>query len=180
MKTIVTVAASGLIVPLDLVKLHLRLDTDNSDEDTLVEHLIQTATERCEHHLGVSLLTKTYKTVCEFGDKIKLIPTLVDLISVIVTNDDDTTTTLTNQDYLLNQSNLIPVIMLMVLVEQFISVTYTAGYGTAAQVPNSIKQWILVDIATLYENREAVMSGSVSSIPYPFVDGLLDPYRVQY
>ena len=68
----------------------------------------------------------------------------------------------------------------MVIIETSLAVTYTAGYGTADNVPKAIKQWVLVDLATLYENREAVMNYGVNSVPYAFVDGLLDPYRVQY
>lgn len=180
MKTIITVPSTGLVVDVALVKQHLRLDTDFNDEDTFIEHLIRVSTERVEHQIGRSLLTKTYKTVAEYGDKIKLVPNLIAISSVIVTNDDDSTTTLTGSDYLLNQNSLVPEIMPMVLVEASIAVTYTAGYGAASDVPYAIKQWLLIDIATLYENREAVMQGSVNSVPYPFIDGLLDPYRVQY
>lgn len=180
MKTIVVTPANGLLVTVSLVKQHLRLDTDDNSEDEFLEHLINVSTERCEHQLGRSLLTKTYKTVAEHGDKIKLLPNLIAISSVVVTNDDDSTTTLTGSDYLLNENSLIPEIMPMVIVETSIAITYTAGYGTADAVPKAIKQWVLVDLATLYENREAVMSYGVNAVPYPFVDGLLDPYRVQY
>lgn len=180
MKTIITTPANELLVSVNLVKQHLRLDTDDSNEDELLEHLINASTERCEHHLGRSLITKTYQTIADHSDKIKLIPNLIAIVSVIVTNDDDSTTTLTGSDYLLNENSLVPEIMPMVLVEQSIAISYTAGYGNAANVPYAIKQWVLVDIATLYENREAVMSYGVNSVPYAFVDGLLDPFRVQY
>lgn len=180
MKTIITTASNELVVSVNLAKQHLRLDTDDGTDDDLIKHLIEVATERAEHQLGRSLLTKTYKTVAEHGDKIKLVPNLIAISSVIVTNDDDSTTTLTGSDYLLNQNSLVPEIMPMVSVEASIAVTYTAGYGTADNVPKAIKQWLLIDIATLYENREAVMNYGVNSVPYAFVDGLLDPYRVQY
>lgn len=180
MKTLITVPSTELVVSIQLAKQHLRLDADDGSDDELIKHLIEVATERAEHQLGRSLLTKTYKTVAEHGDKIKLVPNLIAISSVIVTNDDDSTTTLTGSDYLLNQNSLVPEIMPMVLVEASIAVTYTAGYGNADAIPKAIKQWVLVDLATLYENREAVMNYGVNSVPYAFVDGLLDPYRVQY
>ena len=180
MKTIITVPSTELVVSIQLAKQHLRLDADDGSDDELIKHLIEVATERAEHHLGRSLLTKTYKTIAEYGDKIKLVPNLIAISSVIVTNDDDSTTTLTGSDYLLNQNSLVPEIVPMVLVEASIAVTYTAGYGTTDNIPKAIKQWVLVDLATLYENREAVMSYGVNAVPYAFVDGLLDPYRVQY
>lgn len=180
MKTIITVPSTDLVVSIHLAKQHLRLDTDDGTDDDLIKHLIEVATERAEHQLGRSLLTKTYKTVAERGDKIKLVPNLIAISSVIVTNDDDSTTTLTGSDYLLNQNSLVPEVMPMVIIETSLAVTYTAGYGAASDVPYAIKQWLLIDIATLYENREAVMNYGVNSVPYAFVDGLLDPYRVQY
>lgn len=180
MKTFITVPSTELVVSIQLAKQHLRLDADDGSDDELIKHLIEVSTERAEHQLGRSLLTKTYQTVAEHGDKIKLVPNLIAISSVIVTNDDDSTTTLTGSDYLLNQNSLVPEIVPMVLVEASIAVTYTAGYGNADAIPKAIKQWVLVDLATLYENREAVMNYGVNSVPYAFVDGLLDPYRVQY
>lgn len=180
MKTFITVPSTELVVSIQLAKQHLRLDADDGSDDELIKHLIEVSTERAEHQLGRSLLTKTYQTVAEHGDKIKLIPNLVGVLSVVATNADDTTINLTGADYLINQNSLVPEIMAMVLIEKSLAVTYTAGYGTAADVPKAIKQWVLVDLATLYENREAVMNYGVNSVPYAFVDGLLDPYRVQY
>jgi Phage gp6-like head-tail connector protein len=62
-----------------------------------------------------------------------------------------------------------------------VEVTFTCGYGTApSSVPAGIRHWILMMTATMYENREAVAilgKGKVEILP--FVEGLLDPYRVQ-
>lgn len=58
-------------------------------------------------------------------------------------------------------------------------VEYTCGYGEAPAVPQPIKQWMLLRIGALYENRESdviLQRGSLESLP--FVDGLLIPYRI--
>ncbi|MBR8219796.1 head-tail connector protein [Burkholderia vietnamiensis] len=60
-----------------------------------------------------------------------------------------------------------------------VQISFTAGYGDAADVPAGIKSWILVRVATLYENREEVAilnRGQAHDLPY--VDQLLDPYRI--
>lgn len=60
-----------------------------------------------------------------------------------------------------------------------VEVTFTCGYGAAASVPQKIKQWIAVRVATLFANREGVAilnRGKVEALP--FVDGLLDKYRL--
>jgi uncharacterized phiE125 gp8 family phage protein len=59
-----------------------------------------------------------------------------------------------------------------------VSVVYSAGYGnSAALVPAPIRQWILLAVGEMYNNRER---GAVKpSVPHEFVDGLLDTYRVR-
>lgn len=60
-----------------------------------------------------------------------------------------------------------------------VTVNFTAGYGVAAAVPQSVKQWMLLQIGAMYENREAFLAGrSITITALPFIDGLLDPYRV--
>jgi hypothetical protein len=60
-----------------------------------------------------------------------------------------------------------------------VRVRFVAGYGSKADVPEILKTWAKVRINTLYEHREAIITGTiVASIPRDFVDGLLDSYRV--
>lgn len=60
-----------------------------------------------------------------------------------------------------------------------VEVNFTCGYGAASAVPMGIKQWMLIRIGTMFENREEVALMSRGKIePLPYVDGLLDPYRV--
>jgi len=59
---------------------------------------------------------------------------------------------------------------------EVITVRWVAGYGdAAADVPQPIKQWMLLQIGNMYENREAMSIGQIVS-PLPFADGLLAPY----
>ncbi len=60
-----------------------------------------------------------------------------------------------------------------------VEIAYTCGFGAAAAVPAGIKQWILMRIGSMYEFREEVaILGRARIDPLPFVDGLLEPYRV--
>ena len=59
-----------------------------------------------------------------------------------------------------------------------VEVAFTCGYGAAAAaVPQGIKNWMLLRIGAMYENREEIVVGSgVNKVQ--FVDGLLDQFRV--
>ena len=60
-----------------------------------------------------------------------------------------------------------------------VEVAFTCGYGLPTAVPQGIKHWMLVRIASLYEHREEVALMNRGKIePLPFIDGLLDPFRV--
>lgn len=60
-----------------------------------------------------------------------------------------------------------------------VEVTYTAGYGDPDKVPEPIKSWIKMRVGAMYENREEMATGrGLVAIDMPFVDGLLEDYRV--
>jgi uncharacterized phiE125 gp8 family phage protein len=60
-----------------------------------------------------------------------------------------------------------------------VSVIFDAGYGDALAVPDGIKTWIKLRLGSLYVHREEVASMTRGRIdPLPFIDGLLDPYKV--
>lgn len=60
-----------------------------------------------------------------------------------------------------------------------VEIAFTCGYGAAGAVPQGIKNWILMRMGSLYEFREEVaIMGRQRIDPLPFVDGLLDPFRI--
>lgn len=60
-----------------------------------------------------------------------------------------------------------------------VQISFTAGYGAAADVPASIKAWMLMRIAAMYANREEIAVGkSLVALELPFVDRLLDQHRI--
>ncbi len=62
-----------------------------------------------------------------------------------------------------------------------VEVRFTAGYDdTGDLLPQAIRAWMLMRIADLYENRDAVVMGTRATVvSHPFVDRLLDPYRIK-
>ena len=63
-----------------------------------------------------------------------------------------------------------------------VTIRFTAGYGEAGTaVPEGIRNWLLLNIANLWENRETetMASGRLSQINLsPLADGLLEDYRI--
>lgn len=61
-----------------------------------------------------------------------------------------------------------------------VKIRYVAGYGDADLVPSAIKAWIMMNVATLYENRETVTVGNGGVIELDTIaDGLID-YMVNW
>ena len=56
---------------------------------------------------------------------------------------------------------------------------YTVGYGAASDVPEIIKQAILLTIGNFYQNRASVITGKTATELPQNVKWLLDTYKVQ-
>jgi uncharacterized phiE125 gp8 family phage protein len=185
-------AASTYPVTLAEAKLHLRVDS--TDEDTLITALITAATEMCEQATGRALMTQTWLlTLDEFPAEIELTRVPVQSVtSVTYTDTDGAVQTLsTGSNWRLldlgdfSFARIVPVYGYEwpATREQnnVVSVQYVAGYANAAAVPQPIKQWVLLMIASMFDNREteAYSSRAVSTtVRMQFVDRLLDRYTV--
>lgn len=63
-------------------------------------------------------------------------------------------------------------------VPESVVVRFTCGYGDAgSDVPMPIKQWLLLKVAHLYENREMIITGTIVD-KTPFIENLLSPFRI--
>lgn len=179
-------AAQYLPVPLDDVKLHCRVDGD--DDDSLLKAYTGAAVNLCQHRIGRSLMSQGWQvTLDAFPLALKLPYPVVQSIDAITYMDgegvsqdlDLSSYELVGNELRLASGAVLPDDASMVQIE------YTAGYATGdetdqqAAVPDAIKTWILLTVATMYANRESIVVGaSVASIQDSFVDRLLDPFKV--
>ena len=184
-------APSTYPVTLAEAKLHCRVDL--ADDDTLIAALITAATEMAEQKTGRAIMTQTLElTLDAFPEAFEL--TRVPVQSVTSVKYYDTTgtqQTLSNTLYALDAADdfgfahISPVYggTWPTTRDQInaVAVRYVAGYADAASVPQSIKNWILLMVSTMYANREteAYSSRAVSTtVQMQFVDRLLDRYVV--
>lgn len=114
-------------------------------------------------------------------------PPLVTVDSVTYYDTDGTLQTLSSSQYLVDivsePARLVPAPNVTWPATQTrinaVAVLFTCGYGAAAAVPSGIKRWMLTRIGAMYENREEiVVDKRVAAVELPFIDRLLDPYRV--
>lgn len=159
----------------------------NTTDDPLLSALIVAARRQAENLTGRALITQQWSlTLDEFPAAAIGLPNppLVSVQSVKYYNTDGVLTTIDSADYTVHTSALLGLVAPAYgvswpdsrAIPEAVVIAFTCGYGAAAAVPPEIKQWMLVQIGHWYANREA--SGVVKLEPLPFVDGLLDAYRV--
>ena len=178
--------------PLTLAeaKLHLRVDVDITDDDSLITALIVAARQQAEHRTGRALVSQQWRYATDAFpvDSLELpLPKLLSVQSVAYLDSAGARQTLANTEYDVITDELVGRLLPAFgktwpscrVRPGSVQVSYTCGYGAAADVPQSIKAWMLLAIGAWYENREALTSGQpVAEIPRSFWNGLLDPFYV--
>jgi len=172
-------------ISLEEVMAHCRIDA--LDDSSMLGTLITAARQEAEKITRRALVTQTWELVLDcFPAEICLpLPVLQSVTTIKYIDTDGTEQTLLNTTYQVDTDSqpgrIIPAYgqIWPSTREQLnaVRIRYVAGYGLADAVPAAIKQWILIKVATLYEQREAVNVGNIVNT-IPFVDGLLDEYRV--
>lgn len=173
---------------LDEAKLHLRVT--GSTEDTLITALIKAARTTCEERLQRSLLTTTWElTLDEFPEAIPLRrPRVQSVTSVKYVDVDGVEQTLDPAAYQVDDKSepgwVVPAYGYSWPQTRqqvnAVAVRYTTGYGNnASDVPQPLRQWMLLMVGAMYENREAeVIAAGISATPLKFAEHLLDTYYV--
>lgn len=178
-------------VSLAEAKLHCRID--HTDEDDLVQGLINTATEYCEGLQRRSYITQTWQLTMDdwpLGRVLELPrPPLQSVTSVqYLLEDGVTTETLDSDLYVVDTSTILGRLVLKPDAEWpddalnaagAITIEYIAGYGdTPADVPASVRQSIQLLVGHWYAHREAVVVGAAAMTVPVAVEALLWPDRV--
>lgn len=174
-------------------KLHLRVDHTN--DDTLIAILIKAARETVENHTNRSLITQTRVIKLDnfpWGDTLRLTHGPVTSLTSIKydsDSDENSDTTLSSSLY---WTDLDSDIARVVIKDSWpstydkpnaVRITYDAGYGSAgSNIPQPLKQAMLLILAHLYENRQQVIvSGSpTGALEIPFgASVLMSPYVLE-
>ncbi|SFB02743.1 phage conserved hypothetical protein, phiE125 gp8 family [Collimonas sp. OK607] len=185
-------------------KLHLRVDF--ADDDALITALISAARQAAETLTGRQIITARWKMVLDSfpGPSLMGVPNgevfslpghaillpkcpVQSVVSIGYLDMASVLQTMPATDYTVESAcepaRITPVFgrIWPICLPQIgaVSVTFDAGYGDAASVPEGIKIWIKLRVGSLYAHREEVALINRGKIePLPFIDGLLDPFKV--
>ncbi len=197
---------AGEPVSLQEAKAHLRVDFD--DDDGLIQALIAAARQAAETITNRQLMSARWKLVMDSfpGPSLMGVPAgqpfslpghailihkspVLNVVSINYLDMAGVLQSMTASNYTVDAAcepaRITPVFgqIWPIALPQIgaVSVTFDAGYGAAASVPEGIKSWIKLRVGSLYAHREEVAALSRGRIePLPFVDGLLDPFKVSF
>ena len=183
----VVTPASTYPVSLTEAKLHLKVDI--TTDDALITNLIVAATQVSEEYTNRFFINTVINQTCTtFLDLKQLYKSkVVSVTHVKYYDSDNTLQTLASSNYVVNnqfepaQINLVVDGSFPDIADRIDAVEckYTVGYGAASDVPNAIKQAILLTIGNWYANRESVIIGRITSELPQSALWLLNTYKVQ-
>ncbi len=184
----VDIAASTAILTTAEAKTHLKVDTDA--DDTYIDNLVSAATESAQ------IFTNRYfinTTITQHGDTWSDISTLfkskVSSITHIKYFDSDNTEQTLATSVWLSDINHQPARIGLKPNQSFPSLAdrinavnckYVVGYGSAASdVPEGIREAVLLIVGNLYENRQEVVVGRIATELPKSAQYLLEQYKIQ-
>lgn len=179
--------ASTYPVSLTEAKLHLKVDI--TTDDTLITNLIVAATQVSEEYTNRFFIDTVVNQTCsDFKELSELFKSKVSAVTHIKYYDSDnaqqvwaSSNYVVNKEYEPCQINLVVDGSFPNIADRIdaIECRYTVGYGTASDVPDVIKQAILLTLGNWYENRMSVITGRTTTEMPMSAKFLLDTYKVQ-
>lgn len=172
------------VEPLDVddrVRLHCRVTTN--DDDDLLADLIKAAREHAEEHTGWQLITTTWALFLDcfpgsYGEIEVPYPPLQSISHIKYYDGAGDLQTLSADDYQVDikskPGRIMPVENATWPTTQSqkynaVEIEFVAGFGTkGTDVPQGIRQAILLTVGHWYENRESVVIGQGTAIEVPF------------
>lgn len=179
-------AAPGSVQPVSLEEAKAQTRVDCDDEDSLLGMYIHAATDAASDRLQRALVPTRYRLTLDAfpAEAIDLLlPPVTSVQSVTYTDKSGVHQTLPEQAYFVDivsePARLLPAVgadwPATLDRANAVQVEYTAGYPDSA-VPTPVKQWILLAVGDLYEQRTRSTERPV--VPQNFADSLLDAYKV--
>lgn len=163
--------------------------TTNTTGDPMLNMLIPAARQHAETYLKRALITQTLDLHLDCFPcwAIKL-PPLQSVTAITYFDSNGVEQTLAADQYLVDSTTqparITPAYGLVWPVTQYrnnaVKVRFIAGYGAASTVPTCVKNWMLIRIKTLWDQRDQLTKQLGMPVFEPtWVDSLLDPEVVR-
>lgn len=175
-------------VTLAEAKTHLRVEVDA--EDDYITALIVAARQHVEQATGRRLITQSWRGYSDvLSGPIELTPNLQAVSEIRYVDSDGDSQILGTGLYDVDTTGIVGSVR--IAYDQTwpdsrgdtngVQVDFTAGYGDAGtDVPEPIRHAMKLIIGNLYENREAVVVGTIAGELPQGVDLLLNYYKVPW
>lgn len=179
------------VEPISVTELKSQLRITGSSQDTMLAVLVEAARQHVEDYLRYSIMSATWELYLDSfptsGECIYIQKSPVTAITFLkYYATDGTLTTLTETtDYVVDLNSMPCRIYEPYgvnwptprLIRNSVIVKFVSGYATAAACPDIIRQAILMQAATLYENPSDEVTGTQVNAISKNSEWLLRPYR---
>lgn len=166
-----TVAATAEVVTLTEAKNYLRVDY--SEDDVLIQDLINSAQIRLEQYAGIAMTPRTLEVVAYVDEFIELPYAPINNITKVEYWNGQSWVLMTSGDYKVLGVTFKKLYVIGTQHNEF-KFTYTCGYTTT---PSSIKTALLKMTGDLYEYRESSVEASKPSANLTTAYELMKPYK---
>lgn len=180
---------SGAVLPVQVLKDHLRLGTgftDSGMQDGLLESYLRSAIAAIEGRTGKALLTREFRLTLEDwrdgSEQALPIAPVSSILSLKIFDLADTATVIGGDRYRLVQDTHRPklaasgYVLPVIPVDGRVEIEFNAGFGANwSNVPPDLQQAVLILAAQYYEHRNEFAEAS-QGLPYP-VQALIERWR---
>ena len=165
------VAPTATIVTLQAAKDYLRVDY--SEDDTLIQNLIDASRIRLEQYASVAMSARTLEVVAYVDEFIELPYAPINTISKVEYWDNTNWVEIELGNYNVLGDTYKKVYFTSPIMSEF-RFTYTCGYATT---PESMKTALLKMVGDLYEYRESSVESTKPSANLTTAYELMKPYK---
>jgi uncharacterized phiE125 gp8 family phage protein len=185
----VTTATAPTSEPITLAEAKAHLRVVGNDDDSLISRLITAVREAAELYTNRQIITASlvlYIDQFPSGEAIYLPKNPVQSVTAFNYTDANNVSQVLSTSVYRTLLNREPAEIRLKSYQQWpatygtteqVWIQYVAGYGTAASVPQMLKQGMLLLLGDLYEHRESTTAGTLSEIPRS-AERIFDQYRV--
>jgi len=180
-----------VLYPVTLAEAKKQCEVIDPGHDDFIKYLVTVATDQVEQYLHRRLITQTWYLYLDDWPRAEYFNLpfgkLQSVTSIAYKDEDGDSSTFSSDDYIVEITSD-PGRLVLGYNETWptdtlypsnpITVEFVCGYGlTGASVPPAIKHAIRVAVSDMFEQREEIIVGTISS-RIDIVKALLEPYRL--